>query len=811
MMASGSGLNKARRSVRTDDVTTIEVAIGPGGAPSSFRVEVVNSPAGEASVIVELDVGALLARRAELQLAVLASAVSARGLLPETERPVREVGQALFTALLGSGEVAGRYRASAAIAAERRQGLRVVLRIGTGELASLPWEAMFDQAAGTYVCRHEQLVRRVPVPSVPAPLAVRPPLRILGVISAPRGLPALDVGQERELLARALSGPVAAGLAHLSWADTATWAELQDRLLGGQWHVLHFIGHGRFDYGQDEGVLALTGQDGRTDWVQAHRFADLLRQARPMPGLVVLNSCSGAVTGVSDLFSGVAAALVRGGVSAAAAMQYEISDTAAMVFARGFYSAIAHGRGIDEAVSSGRIAILGISGRSLEWVTPVLYLQGDGSQLFSLPGGAAARSTFGRRASRDPSEAGGQAVLTGAGRTRAADRQLPGARPKRQESAMPGAAGGTYSRGRRRVRMAGISGAVVAVLAATIASIYFVSPPSAGHALRAATPGAPIIVGSRPDWIAIAPDGKTAYVTNAGNDTVTPINLATHTPGAPIPVGKQPFGIAITPNGKFAYVTNFGGGTVTPIDLTTDTPSIPIQVGDHPYRIAITPDGKTAYVTNQADGTVTAIDLTAGLSSPPIAVRNAPQAIVITPTGKTAYVANQSTDTITPISIPGNVTGAPIKVGYYPDGITIAPDGKTAYTTDNGLETITAVDLADGQAGATIVVNSPIAIAITPNGKTAYIANYAAGTVTPMSLPGDVLGTPIKVGKHPDAIVITPNGKTAYVTDNGDGTVTPITLPASGPGRSFGPARPAAVLSPVAVADVVAVWLRSGR
>src|SRR6185437_9991064 len=80
----------------------------------------------------------------------------------------------------------------------------------------------------------------------------------------------------------------------------------------------------------------------------------------------------------------MAAELVRGGVTAATAMQYEISDRAAVAFARGFYGAIARDRGVDEAVSSGRVAILGLSGKTLEWVTPVLYLRGDDSRLFTV-------------------------------------------------------------------------------------------------------------------------------------------------------------------------------------------------------------------------------------------------------------------------------------------------------------------------------------------------------------------------------------------------------------------------------------------
>jgi hypothetical protein len=98
---------------------------------------------------------------------------------------------------------------------------------------------------------------------------------------------------------------------------------------------------------------------------------------------------------VADLFSGTAAALVRGGVSAVTAMQFEISDPAAVAFARGFYYAIAHGRGVDEAVSSGRVAIIGLSSRTLEWVTPVLYMRGHDSHLFTMPAARTGREHVG--------------------------------------------------------------------------------------------------------------------------------------------------------------------------------------------------------------------------------------------------------------------------------------------------------------------------------------------------------------------------------------------------------------------------------
>jgi hypothetical protein len=372
-----------------DAMGVIEVEIRPGTTSGTFATQVVRSSAGEASETVALDADGLVERLGHLQQAVLASSVSSRRLLPESEQQLQQFGRALFTALLGTGEVAGRYRASAALADAEGEGLRVAVRIEDPVLAALPWEAMYDPAIGAYVCRREQLVRRVPVGRVPAPLRVSPPLRVLGIASSPRGLPPLDVEKEKEQLTRALSRLTAAGRLTLHWADEATWAHLQELLLGGTWHVIHFVGHGDFDANQNTGVLALVGDDGRAKLVDADQFVDLLRQARPMPRLIVLNSCSGAATGQMDLFAGTAAALVRGGATAVAAMQFEITDAAAIEFSRGFYTAIAHGRGVDDAVSSGRAAIIGLSGRTLEWVTPALYLRGDETHLFALTPAAA--------------------------------------------------------------------------------------------------------------------------------------------------------------------------------------------------------------------------------------------------------------------------------------------------------------------------------------------------------------------------------------------------------------------------------------
>lgn len=359
----------------------MELAIDPGPEPGTFAVRVLRSLSGDQpSGTIELDVDALVASVPGLEASVLASSVSSRRVMTERESAVQAVGAGLFGALF-SGPVESAYRASAAVAAERGRSLQLALRLNAPGLAAIPWETLFDPATGAYLSRKEPIVRWVPGPHDPEPTDLDPPLRILGMIAAPRGLPVLDVEAEQRRLEEALRPQIDAGRAQLTWLAEASWHGIQSELLAHPWHVLHFVGHGGYDVATDEGLLALVGGDGRADYVSASRLADLLDEAEPTPRLVVLNSCQSGAASYTDLLSGTAAALVHSGIHAVAAMQFAITDAAAVAFSRAFYASLASGRPVGEAVRSGRIGILGAGPDTLEWVTPVLYLRGDDTRL----------------------------------------------------------------------------------------------------------------------------------------------------------------------------------------------------------------------------------------------------------------------------------------------------------------------------------------------------------------------------------------------------------------------------------------------
>ncbi|HEX5860025.1 MAG TPA: CHAT domain-containing protein [Microbacterium sp.] len=364
------------------DSAVMELEIGPGPETGSYITRVLKSVGGgEPSERFSLDLDEMLDRRPLLEASVLSSSVAARRVMSDNEAAIQDVGRRLFDAAF-TGSVAAAYRTSMAVASERGMSVQIALRLIAPGLAALPWEALYDSEAQLYLCRRDPLVRNVPAPGSPV-LKITRPLRVLGMISSPRGLPTLDVDLERERLEEALRAQIEDGSVELRWLEDVSWDALHAKLLEREWHVLHFIGHGTYDTVTDEGVLAFVGRNHRADYVTASALADLLDEAEPTPRLVVLNSCQSGAGGTTDLFSGTAAALAHSGIRAVAAMQFSISDAAALAFARGFYTALAHNRGIDEAVRSGRIGILGLGRGTLEWVTPVLYLRGD-ARLFDL-------------------------------------------------------------------------------------------------------------------------------------------------------------------------------------------------------------------------------------------------------------------------------------------------------------------------------------------------------------------------------------------------------------------------------------------
>ncbi len=300
------------------------------------------------------------------------------------ERPMvdaERLGGSLATALLG-GPVGDAYRAAMARAESHGHGTRMTLSLGDAPaLLSVPWEFLYQRPRFLASQRRTPIVRLLETGSMaPAPV-IDGAVRILGIVASPRDLAPLDVEGERRRITQALAPVVDAGQVRLDWLEPASPKSLRLALRDGNYHVIHYVGHSDFT-AAGSGMIYLEDPDtGASVGVDETLFANLLSDQNVLR-LVVLNSCEGARTTLTDPYAGVATTLVHLGVPAVVAMQFEISDRAAIVFAEELYANLIGRRDpIDASVAEARKAIYSDVDR-VEWATPVLFVRDPDVQLF---------------------------------------------------------------------------------------------------------------------------------------------------------------------------------------------------------------------------------------------------------------------------------------------------------------------------------------------------------------------------------------------------------------------------------------------
>jgi DNA-binding beta-propeller fold protein YncE len=279
---------------------------------------------------------------------------------------------------------------------------------------------------------------------------------------------------------------------------------------------------------------------------------------------------------------------------------------------------------------------------------------------------------------------------------------------------------------------------------------------------------------------ASSPNGRTVYQigmavtrTSAGF-VVTPIDTATNTGGPQITLKHvgDPTGVAVAPNGKTAYVSTLGG--IIPISTATDAQGPVIGRGRRDFfsAMAFAPNGKTLYAL---DGTGVAVIRTASntvVADIPVPVHRGLRDIAITPNGTTAYVlagASNGPDanSVVPVDLAARRALAPITIAPsgYAERLVIAPDGRTAYVESSRAVTPinTVTNRAEPYYSLPESAGNSYYMLITPNGKTLYVLT-PRGVVPIRTADGKILpiiGVP-KMVSFADA-AITPDGKTIYV------------------------------------------------
>ena len=156
-----------------------------------------------------------------------------------------------------------------------------------------------------------------------------------------------------------------------------------------------------------------------------------------------------------------------------------------------------------------------------------------------------------------------------------------------------------------------------------------------------AGPLASIAVGSHPAHVVSDPDGRYAFVTNAGDDSVSVVDLTAREEVATIATGRYPHGLRLSPDGTELYVANVLDDSVSVIGLEAREELARIPVGKAPVQVGFTPNGERVFVSLRDENRVAVIDTASREVIARVQVGRLPIQVHASPDGRLVHVANE--------------------------------------------------------------------------------------------------------------------------------------------------------------------------
>jgi 6-phosphogluconolactonase (cycloisomerase 2 family) len=284
---------------------------------------------------------------------------------------------------------------------------------------------------------------------------------------------------------------------------------------------------------------------------------------------------------------------------------------------------------------------------------------------------------------------------------------------------------------------------------------------------------------------------RTLYVANADGNVATfaidksdgTLRLTDVVSG----VGTTLRGITVAPNGRSAYVSNSDASTL--IAFGIDEHGLPKQIGD---PVETDPNAKGPFPD-------CAEDVGATTSGP------CPFGMAIAPDGRSLYVSNASSNSISVFSVQPDGSARRDGVidagGASPRGVAVSPDGRRLYVALGDSDSIAVFGVEPNRmptfresvhvpgctpsAARTLAGQCfPMWMSITPDGHWLYTANMASGDVSTFAIQADgglrAIGSRIPTGGRPEGIAITPDMRFLYVNVEDENAVKTFAIGANG-------------------------------
>ena len=186
--------------------------------------------------------------------------------------------------------------------------------------------------------------------------------------------------------------------------------------------------------------------------------------------------------------------------------------------------------------------------------------------------------------------------------------------------------------------------------------------------------------------LGLSRDGSRLVTANIADGTISSIRLQGDTTPLVIKVLRQPEGIAIAPDGRTAWVGSNQDSAVVVVDLERGAVLDTLRGFGLPYRIALSADGRRAVVTDPMMANVRVFDAASRKQLATIAIARdslvataevpgspSPEGVTISPDGRLAFVTLQGRNRAAIIDLDRGAIIATGVTGVWSDGIGYSP------------------------------------------------------------------------------------------------------------------------------------------